>query len=219
VISTSVRKNLIKQGKEEKYVHITGNPAFDPFTAASSLKEITFMKKRLSINEHQKVIIYTPSPEGDRHIYTGQPTDPLLPEKILYHLLSVIKERKDLFLIIRPHPSQEFKVSSLPENTFYDEGNDLKIMLSISDLVVTLGSTVGIQAQLLGKRIICCNQSIYANDTLYEDFGPVKRIYSMNNIEHIIDQELQRAIQTPKASHEEKILAVEKACNLIEHLL
>lgn len=219
VISSSVKNNLIKQGKAEKYIHIVGNPAFDPFYKISFSDEIECMKKKILIGEHQKVIMYAPSPEGNYHIYTGQPTDSLLPEKILHNFISLIRKRKDLFLIIRPHPSQKFKLSSLPDNTFYDDGNNLKTMLSLSDLVVTLGSTVGIQAQLLGKPLICCNQSIYANDISYEDFGFVKRIYSMDNIEHIIDQEIRRAIQTPKPINEKRISATENACKLIEYIL
>lgn len=221
VISNSVKKSLINLGKAEKDIYITGNPAFDHFLSPCSLDEQTDIKKRLFINKEQKVIMYAPSPEGSQHIFTGEPADSYLPEKTLDKLITFINVRKDLFLIIRPHPSQKFELNlgSLPNNIFYDQGNDLRLMLSISDVVVTFGSTVGIQAQLLNKPIICCNQSVYANDIDYEDFGYVKRIHSINELETAINQELNKEKVLRNQHTKSNTSAAENVQKLIDEIL
>lgn len=221
VISESVKKTLINLGKSEKDIYITGNPAFDTFASPCALEEQIEMKKKISINNNQKVIMYAPSPEGRQHIFTGQPADSYLPEKILDKLITFVGAKTDLFLIIRPHPSQKFELDldNLPNNIFYDQGNDLRLMLSISDLLVTFGSTVGVQAQLLNKPIICCNQSVYANDTDYEDFGYVKRIHSINKLESAINQELEKEKVSQNQQTKNNTLAAENVQRLIDQIL
>lgn len=183
VFGASVKDNLINLGRPSEDIHITGNPAFDSFIEPVTLESIAELKRKLSINERQKVILYAPSPEGYQHIFTKKPANAQLPRDILDELLKIAQEQKDVFLIIRPHPSQGFDLKNIPENVYYDINQNLKDIISVSDIVVVLASTVGIQAQMMGKTLICCNQSVYADDIDYEDFGKVERVNSIKELE------------------------------------
>lgn len=192
VLSESVRQRFMDNGRPSEDIYITGNPAFDNFLFPAPLEDVEDVRQEIGVKEGQKVIVYAPSPEGDQHIFTKKKTNPALPEEVLAKLLEIISSDESLFLIVRPHPSQNFDLDDNLENVFYDQGNDLKLMLSVSDLVVTLGSTVGLQAQLMRKKLVCCNQSVYANDTIYEDFGPVERVFSMEELETAIHEIIKK---------------------------
>lgn len=218
VLSDSVKKRFIDHKRPKTDIYVTGNPAFDPFLTPVDEKIQTHLKEKIGVEPGQIILMYAPSPEGNQHIFTKEAADPELPYKILQELLSFIACHSRFFLIIRPHPSQVFHVDSTIKNIFYDQGNDLKSMLSVTDTVITLGSTVGIQAQLMGKRLICCNQSVYANDTKYEDFGDLRRIYSFKELEREILEGAEKK-EHSRINHNIQRSATEKIIDIIESML
>ncbi|MBA3813627.1 MAG: CDP-glycerol glycerophosphotransferase family protein [Alphaproteobacteria bacterium] len=176
VLSNSVKDNLVAMGRPAQDIVVTGNPAFDIFYSPLSKEKINQFKKENGIPEDKKVIVYASNPESEVHLYNGRKGDVLLPEKVLEKLIILLEKQEDYFLIFRPHPSQIFKNVFLSERMLFDHKFDLLTLLHASDVVVTLTSTVGLQAQIAGKPLICINSSVYAADIFYEDFGYVNRI-------------------------------------------
>ena len=95
-------------------------------------------------------------------------------------LIDVVARNQDLFLVIRLHPHLAFKSSRelehwksirLPTNCALimpDEKIDSYALIDCSDVVVTSGSTVGIEAVFWGKPSICLGPSLYSHlDAVY----------------------------------------------------
>ena len=189
VFSESVKKNLIKLGRPEEDILVTGNPAFDAFYVKFPKKKIKQFREKLGLCVNQKLILYASNPESDFHIFDGRIGDVALPEKVLETLVEYIGEKEGYSLIYRPHPSQQlqkFDKAILSERIILDEGFDLLTLLHASDVVVTLASTVGVQAQIVGKPLICMNSSVYADDMYYEDFGYVRRVNSLEELKEAL---------------------------------
>jgi predicted glycosyltransferase len=186
VFSDSVKKNLEKLGRSQDDIIVTGNPSFDMFYAPFQEKKIHQFRQEAGIPDDKKLVLYAPSNEGKFHIYNGRKANTQLPEKVLKKLIQFIKERKEYFLIVRPHPSYEFNTFSFSERVLLDQGFDLLTLLHASDIVVTTASTVGIQAQIVGKPLVCVNLSVYAEDINYEEFGEVVRISSLDELDKAI---------------------------------
>jgi len=183
VFSDSVKKNLERLGRNKDDIIVTGNPSFDIFYAPFPEEKINQFREQASIPRDKKLILYAPSCEGDFHIYNGGKGNTSLPQKALEKLIQFTKEREEYFLVIRPHPSHKFDNFSFSERVFLDQGFDLLTLLHASDIVVTTASTVGIQAQIVGKPLICVNLSVYAEDVNYEEFGEVVRVNSLDELD------------------------------------
>lgn len=73
---------------------------------------------------------------------------------------------KDTLFVIRPHPEESHEtLSNFPilDNVIISKDLDLNFWLETSDLVVTINSTVGLEALIKGKPVICLGQSIYSS--------------------------------------------------------
>ncbi|UKH33436.1 hypothetical protein [Actinobacillus pleuropneumoniae] len=72
----------------------------------------------------------------------------------------------DVIFVVRPHPEEDVEtLSNLPnwDNLIVSTDLDLNFWLENSDLIVTINSTVGLEALLKGKPVICLGKSIYSS--------------------------------------------------------
>lgn len=71
----------------------------------------------------------------------------------------------DVLFVVRPHPEEApGTVLNLPlhDNILISSEESLSHWMSIADLVVTLNSTVGLEALLQGVPVVCIGESIYS---------------------------------------------------------
>lgn len=72
----------------------------------------------------------------------------------------------DVFFVIRPHPEESPEtLRNIPrlDNVLVSTNESLEHWLDLSDLVVTINSTVGLEALVKGKPVICLGKSIYSS--------------------------------------------------------
>lgn len=216
VLSESVKKSLISLGRSEQDILVTGNPAFDTFYSPIEEDKIHAFRKRLGIPTQSKIILYASNPESEFHIFNGKKGDVELPRKTLERLIQFITKREDYTLIFRPHPSQKFEDISYFKRLIFDKDFDLQTILHAADVVVTISSTVGLQAQIVGKPLLCMNCSIYADDIYYEDFGDVMRLNSLDELdEALIRVEADSQVNGMREKHTES--ATQKIMTLLKN--
>lgn len=186
VISQSVKNDLIALGRPAKDILVTGNPAFDAFYSPFSKEKVNIFKKNIGISAKAKIILFASNPESEVHPFNGKKGDVDLPKKVLNKLIKFIDEKEEYHLIFRPHPSEKLENDIFMERVTLDKEFDLRTVLHAADIVVTISSTVGVQAQIINKPLISMNFSIYADDMSYETFGSVIKINSLEELEKAI---------------------------------
>lgn len=134
-----IDKNLV----ESEDIIITGQPVFE-----DDLKLVTkeIEKYEVSIKKnYDNVILYL----GQGYIKEAI--------GIVDTLVNIAKENQNWLIIVRPHPNDFHDYEAdygRMDNCIFTKEGDLKYMLKISDVAVTITSTSGLQAVLLGTPLI-----------------------------------------------------------------
>jgi len=104
-------------------------------------------------------------------------------------LLDILSRHPDWRLVIRPHPSEDLAYTDLPANVELSDRTDpLYEVLSAVDVVITMSSTVGLEAALLGKPLISLDISIFTPDAPYSKMGISKGVNNLVDLEKAIEE-------------------------------
>ncbi len=192
VLSDFVKDLVTRGGRDPNDVVITGNPAFDRL-ADDGLQEKA-NKFRLQKNwENDRLILWASQPEFKQHHFTGAKGNPELPRQVDQVLIKALKNHPDWRLIIRPHPSEDLKNLKWPERVeLCDSTTDLPVLLKASDVVITLTSTLGLEAALLGKPLITIDLSIYTDEVPFTKMGISLSIRNLDHLEDSIAETLKK---------------------------
>ncbi|WP_239615848.1 UDP-N-acetylglucosamine 2-epimerase [Cohnella mopanensis] len=172
VLNNQIKDVFVKKGRDEHDIVVTGNPAFDSLADVHLLEEGGSLRTRKQW-EGKKVILWASQPE---------PGNEQLPREIEQQLMECVKNHEDWILVLRFHPSEAIKYSELPDRVEVNIDN-LHSLLHAVDLVVTMTSTVGLEAALLGKPVISVDLSVYTPDVPYSKMGISKGITSLEQLE------------------------------------
>ncbi|MGB9979488.1 UDP-N-acetylglucosamine 2-epimerase [Methanobacterium sp.] len=152
VWGNSSRKYLLELGFEDKKIEITGSPEFDEHKKFAESFE----------DKENKIILFaTQAPYKSTN-------------------LEVIEEmgknnKLDEFIVyVKPHPDEDpvsykFLEDKFPGKVFIRQKNEnISHLLAISDIILTISSTVGLESAILDKPLICVNflneKSMYVDD-------------------------------------------------------
>lgn len=190
VLSEFVKSTLVRAGRSNEDIIVTGNPAFDSLVEYKD--QTDRLRKKRGIAKETKVILWASQPEPELHPLTGKAGDPTLPRKIDKALLKAVANHSDWQLVIRPHPSENLDYNQLPDNVRISRSNDnLHELLSMVDVVVTMWSTVGLEAVILKKPLITVDLSISTTYMPYSQMNISRGITNLNDLEHVLAQELK----------------------------
>lgn len=172
VLNDAVKAFLINKGRKPEDIEVTGNPAFDRLADNSLVKQGVLLRETKKWNDGKKNLLWASQPEPALHPFMpGKVGDPCLPRSIETVLRQLVRERTDLRLIVRYHPSEN--ISFVPDTNieFSPISEDLGTLLYAVDGVAITCSTVGLEAALIGKPVFAVNSSIFTADTPYVEFG------------------------------------------------
>lgn len=186
VLSQAVREMFINYGRSDDEVVITGNPAFDRLknnflpAKAAELRQLKGWK-------NSPLIVYASQVEPPVHPFNGSKGDPLLPLKFEKELYRIADEHPDWRIVIRPHPSENRGEESLPAHVHYSGSKDpLDVLLTAADVLITLTSTVGLEAALLGTPVISIQGSIFTQDAPFVEMGLAYPVNALAELEPAI---------------------------------
>ncbi|MBA8916598.1 MULTISPECIES: CDP-glycerol glycerophosphotransferase family protein [Bacillus] len=160
----------VDKGCQPEQVEITGHPRFDLVQERTPLQQEVVFRK-LNFNPAKKTVLVATQPFS---------------EAFYGDILKTIAKRKDIQLIMKPHP-WEIARNRLNDYTAIERaGNhvrlikkeiDLYDLLPYMDMVITLTSTVGLEAMLFKKSVLIGKMTEGRRYPYYESLGS----YHMEN--------------------------------------
>jgi capsular polysaccharide export protein len=98
---------------------------------------------------------------------------------LVLNIYNAISE--DTLLVVRHHPEEVEKQLNLPiaNNIMYSNKESLHYWIGLSDLVVTINSTVGFEALLVGSPVLTFGKSIYSGKELCTEVGNLENLANL----------------------------------------
>ncbi len=155
--SAKLRDRFIAAGRDSGALVVTGNPGFDTlgaFRTKASRETALAWRAAKGIGADEKIIFFAEQPE---------PEDADLPRRVRRHLAAVASAHPDWRLVVRLHPaSSNPALEIMPEGAVQSHGHEsLYDALCAADVVITLTSTVGMEALLLDRPTLILAISPY----------------------------------------------------------
>ena len=214
VLSKHVKQSLVEAGRDSRDIAVTGNPAFDGLTRVRDK-----LKQRRSSCRKQ-TILWASQPEPRLHPFTGAAGNPELPQQIERELMSIAKKHTEWQFVFRFHPSENRSYENLPENVqISDKMEDLQELLVQVDCLITMTSTVGLEAALAGLPIISVDMSVFTEDAPYSAMGLAAGVESLSVLEEQIAYSLEHGGAVANDTLPKVGTAVTKVMEEIEKLL
>ena len=143
----------ISKGLNRQRVTVTGAPNYDALTKLESKGDL-----RMELGLPASVLIVT---------FATQPFSEQMRREWTYEVLRRMKELNEVLLIIRPHPREDPKIyrKFLREFNTHIPSDKIKLMhgvnisklLKASDLLITVNSTVALEANVIGTPVVTLN--------------------------------------------------------------
>lgn len=199
VLNESVKAFLIRAGRLDAQVTVTGNPGFDALFDSSVPSQAAALRQRMRW-ESQHVILWPSVIEPDVHPFNGRPGNAGLPARVLTSLISWVQSRDDCVLCIRPRPGEQHIAGViLPDDgRVVLTGQDwpLAPLLHTADLVVTINSTVGLEGRLVGARVIQVSGSVLDDALPLESYGLADETVSAEDLYGALERQISRERHT-----------------------
>lgn len=125
--------------------------------------DVTTNQDRPEFLKGKKVVFFPLQVQLDTNILLYSPYNTM--REVFFEIYKKLNS-ENTFFIIRPHPEElETTLINIPilDNVLVSKDESLEYWLNLSDLVVTVNSTVGLEALIKGKSIICLGQSVYSS--------------------------------------------------------
>ena len=179
VISDHVKDHIVAAGRRSDEVVVTGNPAFD---------QLAYLTVPASLGPKKTTILWVSQVEPEQHPMSADIYgDPELPVRIERKICEIARKMPYAHFILRHHPSE--KRNYVVEHTeqknieISKPSSSLHEQLISADIVVTMTSTVALEAALLSKHVVTVDLSIFSNDAPFSAMGISNGVTSLDELE------------------------------------
>lgn len=182
VMSKYTKENILNRGFNDEDVEITGQPAFDHLI--NNEYDPKKLKSELRLDANKKVVTYMSQPLPIR-------------ETTIKSIIMAMKEVENAQLIIKLHPNEDGKIHELLlEETDYKatvvKNYKACDIMDISDLVITISSTTGIEAALMKKQVLSINLTGEADFIPFKKMGIGEIAYNADEVKKEIKMFLEK---------------------------
>jgi hypothetical protein len=192
VVSAPVKEAFIAAGMEPEHIAVTGSPDFDElFERAATQAAARFLEERGWAGK--RIVMWAgykePSGPGIPQAWSGIHLG-IAVEK---HLRAWVSRQPGFALVVRYHPGQYHEFPNLGSqdrvHLSIPGGEPLLPALVASDIVINQVSTVGLQAALLGKRVLNLgfSPSVANVDFDLGSFGPNETVASPDALVAVLE--------------------------------
>ena len=186
VLNQGVKNFLVAYGRSQEEVIVTGNPAFDSLNSESARRRGLEIRHERGWNDSNVTILYASQVEPYSVPGTDGTGNPNLPVEIESELRRLVKIVPGFRLVVRHHPS-EMRPFEPQENVWFSPTTEnLDSVLHAVDIVVVTTSTVGLQAHVIGKPVVCVKLSIMDGETMYWKMGVAEGVDSISEVRDLI---------------------------------
>lgn len=164
------KDEMIKRGIPEASIYVTGQPAFDrhQFYLENTSREKVF--DSIGVQNNRKIITFMSQPLAER-------------ENVLRCLFAAIKDYslREFQFILKLHPNEDGVIHKLIldeyglDNVIIVKNIDVRELLAVSDLIVTVSSTTGLEAAVMGKPLVYINITNTPDDIPFDKMGIGRR--------------------------------------------
>ncbi len=183
VVSHEVKAQFVASGIPQEKIAVTGSPDFDELFSEEAAVGGKRFREQLGW-QNRRVVLWAGILEPDSAALPG----PVLGMEVEQRLRSWVRKRDDAALVVRYHPSQfhHFPVQP-PERNVHasDVGSEpIAALLNACDVVIHQVSTVGLQAALLGKRVLHLEFSRWVENVDFDlsSFGLSEGVQSLEDL-------------------------------------
>ncbi len=189
VITDAVREVLLASGHADQKIIVTGNPALEPM---AQLRQKRQEEQRRKETGARKVILYASQP------LTGEDA----PHKtaLITQLHQIAAAREDWELRVRLHPNEGAAPDWLKPPFAHHAGAALAQELLSADVLITHGSTVGIEAALAGIQVVLQRGPSVAENSRFEEYGIATASARVTDLEAAIDRALSPGVASSHAA-------------------
>ena len=181
VISPVVAEALKHDGLSGTETHVTGNPAFDLMQPkpTDDLRR-SELRRRLGV-EGRTVILWPAAQLGavanDQRPYAS-------PDQVVHAMEQICRLDPEFTYILRPHPNAPFSLPAGAVHGILDHGLlSAEEVLLLADLVCVEVSTMGLQAALLGKPVICV---AFAHEAGFPLYGLAQAVETLSEMVEVV---------------------------------
>jgi hypothetical protein len=205
VLNDAVAERFLQRGVGRDSLLVTGNPSFDRLSKLDVDRIRRDYRLSMGIKDNDFLVSWMSQPEPERHPFSTAVGDPLLPERIERYLVEGLKERSNFKLVLRRHPSENRPNDFMHNRVFYsDVAQPLDDLLCGSDCVITTGSTVGLEAGLLGIPVIQSMDSIFSKDLPLETLGFARAVDNHLQLWSVIEEIQSKLYNKNRKNHHVK---------------
>jgi hypothetical protein len=178
VMSDDVGEMLQASGHLRSQVHVLGNPAFDALASqAEDAGKRRELRKRFGVGD-RKLILWplggAADPVVGRYLLTA--------EEAASALEDICRQDPTYCYIMRPHPNWPVGPMDLLHG-WVDSSLTVEESILAADLICVEASTVGLQAVLTGKAVVCLR---FADYVLYPDYGWATKADTVEELREIV---------------------------------
>lgn len=188
VIASEVRERFLACGLAPDQVVVTGSPDFDELFDQQAMQQGHALLEKLGW-EGRQVALWAGILEPDHKTLPGAAFG-LAVERALRDW---VRTTPKTGLIVRYHPSQYHEFQPLgPQDGVYLSNpatEQIAPLLHAADTVIHQVSTVGLQAAMLGKRVVHLGFSAWVQNADFDlgSLGPSEPAQSLDNLAHLLN--------------------------------
>lgn len=166
VLCDYAKNEITKRGIDPNSIHVTGQPAFDmhPWYLKNTNKQTVCEK--MGIDYQKRFVTFMSQPTTER--------------EDVFRVLMESAKNFDLLkiqLVVKLHPNEDGKIQELIMKEFginsvkLIKNADARELIAISDLLITVSSTTGLEAAVMGKPLLYINTTGFDDDIPFADMG------------------------------------------------
>lgn len=152
------REVFVSHGIAAKQLVLTGSPRYDRLANASA-SEVSELRERFGIPQENRIIVFASSYFLEVHENSIAESGRLL-RSMKKAIFAAVAATPGVWLIVKPHPLEnvvetQSLVADHSRVTFAQRTDDIRILTRACDAFLSMGSSVTMDALILGKPTIC----------------------------------------------------------------
>ena len=166
VLCEYAKNEIIKRGIDPNSIHITGQPAFDKHPWYLAHTEREEVCRKLGVDSNRFLVTFMSQPNAER-------------EDVFRTLIEAVKkvDSNKISLVVKLHPNENGQIQRVimremgVKDILLVKSMDARELLAVSDLIITVSSTTGLEAAVMGKPLVYINVTNKEDYIPFEDMG------------------------------------------------
>ena len=171
------KSKLTDLGVPAYNITVSGNPAFENHFSVENINQAKDFRKTYFFSK-ETVITYAKAPSYS--IFAE------VDSEVIDKLLKFIKANPEFGLIIRNHPNDLASCEQVKGVFYSTKVESVAMILHATDIIISQGSTVGMEGKLLGKTVVQYSDKRSPASIDQEEIGIASKVDSFEDLETLL---------------------------------